>query len=270
MLKYPNIDPVIVHIWGPMAIRWYSLAYVVGFLLSYWFIKRENRKLKFLTDKDCDSFLSYSIFGLIVGARVFDCLVYNFQYTIQNPLSIFRVWDGGLSFHGGAMGLWLGMLVFGLVSKCSWVRILDLAVITIPVALFFGRIANFINGELFGRISLTSPFAMVFPTDRLQMPRHPSQLYEAFLEGLVLFGIMLTLYKKTNIIKKRGLSSGIFGIFYSIMRFIVEFFRQPETPIDPLPITMGQLLSILFLLFCVCWILFWSKKNKNIDKKYDK
>ena len=128
------------------------------------------------------------------------------------------------------------------------------------------RIANFINGELFGRISLTSPFAMVFPTDRLQMPRHPSQLYEAFLEGLVLFIIMLTLYKKTNIIKKVGLSSGIFGIFYSIMRFIAEFFRQPETPIDPLPITMGQLLSILFLLFCVCWIAFWNKVNKKYDK----
>lgn len=264
MLKYPDIDPEIIHIYGPMAIRWYSLAYVFGFFMSIMFFKRQNRKLKIMPDKLCENFLSWTLLGLIIGARVFDCVFYNFGEILRNPLTLFKVWEGGMSFHGGLIGLLIGVFGFGKKYKVNAWRVLDLCVITIPLALFFGRIANFINGELYGNITYTSPFRMVFPTDYTQQPRHPSQLYEAFTEGLCLFCIMFTFFKKTKIINYTGVSTGIFGLFYSIFRFICEFFRKPEIG-NVFGLTAGQWLSIVMFIVAIGWIYFWFKfdtKNK--------
>ena len=266
MLKYPNINPEIIHIYGPMAIRWYSLAYVFGFVLSIMFFKRQNKKLNIMSDKLCENFLTWTILGLLLGARIFYCLFYNFGDILKNPLAMFKVWEGGMSFHGGLIGLLIGVFGFGKVNKVNSWRVLDLCVITIPLALFFGRIANFINGELYGHITYTSPFRMVFPTDITQQPRHPSQLYEAFSEGLCLFLIMFLLFKKTKMINYTGISTGIFGVFYAIFRFICEFFRRPE--IDGILgfFTAGQFLSVIMLIFSLCWIYFWWKWNKKYNK----
>lgn len=261
MLNYPNIDPVILHITDKFAIRWYSLAYVFGFLFSIWFFKKQNKKLKIMLDKYCDTFLTYTLIGLIVGARVFDCFFYNLSYTIHNPLSIFELWNGGMSFHGGAIGLFISVYLFGKKYKIKSFRVLDVCVVVIPLSLGFGRIANFINGELYGNITYTSPLRMVFPGDPLQQPRHPSQLYEAFTEGFLLFCIMYTLFKKTNMIKYTGLSCCCFGIFYSLFRFICEFFRKPEIS-NIFWFTAGQIISIFLFLICLVCAIFILKKNK--------
>ena len=261
MLKYPNIDPVIIHIYGNLAIRWYSLAYIIGFLLSFLFFKKQNKMLNIMPDSYCEKFLSWTMIGLIFGARFFDCLFYNFLSTIKDPLSVFRMWEGGMSFHGGLIGLLLSVFLFGRYYKVNAFKILDLAVVIIPIGLFFGRIANFINGELYGNITYTSPFRMVFPTDYSQQPRHPSQIYEAFGEGLLLFLAMYFLFfKKLNFIRYTGFLSGSFGICYAIIRFICEFFRKPEIN-NFLFLTAGQILSVIMLLFCICWIYFWYKKD---------
>ena len=260
MLKYPNIDPVIFHIYGNLALRWYSLAYLIGFALSFFFLKMCNKKLKIVDNKLCEEYVSWCVVGLIIGARVFDCFVYNFYYTISHPSSIYKVWEGGLSFHGGAIGLILATFLFGKFYKVNSIRLFDICSVIIPIGLFFGRIANFINGELYGNITYTSPFRMIFPLDDLQEPRHPSQLYEAFFEGICLFVIMLILFTKTKMAEKTGLLVGSCGFFYSIFRFICEFFRKPEVE-NVLFLTAGQILSIIMLIASIIWIWYFSKKH---------
>ena len=261
MLKYPDIDPVILHIYGNLAIRWYSMAYIVGFLLCFWWIKRKNREQNLMSNELCERLMTWIICGVVLGARIFDCLFYNIKDTLQDPISIFRMWEGGMSFHGGAIGVFLVFIVFGKIYKIPTLKILDYCLIIAPLALFFGRIANFINAELYGNITYTSPFRMVFPTDHTHQPRHPSQLYEAFAEGILLFLIMLGLYKKTQFIKTTGLLTGCFGIFYSIARFTCEFFRRPEVD-NLLGLTAGQWLSIVMFSFGVLLIIV-KVKHKN-------
>ena len=260
MLKYPNIDPVIVQFTDKLAVRWYSLAYIAGFFLVSWFFKKQNKKFHILDEKYCETILFYGMAGLIIGARLFDCLFYNFMYTLHNPLSIFAVWNGGMSFHGGLIGLFIGIITFAkkYKVKINAIRFLDICVVVIPFALMLGRIANFINGELYGNISYTSPFAMIFPTDPEQFPRHPSQIYEALTEGLLLLTIMLILFYKTKLINKTGTLSGIFCFLYAIFRFVCEFFREPEIG-NLLGLTAGQHISIGMLVFSIVWIYFWKK-----------
>ena len=259
MLTYPNIDPVIIHIYGNLAIRWYSLAYIVGFLLCYWWLKLTSYGKTLMSNNDSDKLMSWLIIGVIIGARLFDCIFYNFFDTINNPLSIFRVWEGGMSFHGGAIGVFCVFFFFSKVYKISTLRVLDYCLIITPLALFLGRIANFINAELYGNITYTSPFRMIFPSDYLQQPRHPSQLYEAFAEGICIFAIMFLLYKKTNLIRISGILTGIFGMLYSAARFICEFFRRPEIG-NLLGLTAGQWLSILMFILCFSFTIWRFKK----------
>lgn len=260
MLAYPNINPIIIQFTDKIAIRWYSLAYIVGFLCVSWFFKRQNKKFLIIEEKHCETILFYGMAGLIIGARLFDCLFYNFIYTINNPMSIFAVWNGGMSFHGGLIGLFTGSIIFvkKFKVKINVARFLDICVVIIPFALMLGRIANFINGELYGNVSYTSPFAMIFPTDPEQLPRHPSQLYEALTEGLLLFAIMLIFFYKTKLINTTGALSGIFCLLYAIFRFICEFFREPEINIL-LGLTAGQYISIVMFIFAIVWIFFWKK-----------
>ena len=262
MLTYPNINPVIIQFTDKLAIRWYSLAYIIGFLFVGWFFKKQNKKFHIIEDKDVETILFYGMVGLIVGARLFDCLVYNFFYTIDNPLSIFAIWNGGMSFHGGLIGLFTGIIIFAkkYQVKINAIRFLDICVITIPFALMLGRMANFINGELYGNISHTSPFAMIFPTDPEQLPRHPSQLYEALTEGLTLFIIMLLLFYKTKLIYTTGALGGTFCLLYAIFRFICEFFREPEIN-NFFGLTAGQNISIAMFIGAIIWICFWKKRK---------
>ena len=266
MLTYPNIDPVVINIAGPLAVRWYSFAYIAGFFVCIFFAKRQNKKLKFASDEVCDKFFSYSMIGLLVGARLFDCFFYHFSYNIHNPLNIFKVWNGGMSFHGGLLGLLVANVLFSKWFKINALKLLDLCVVVLPFALGFGRIANFINGELYGNITYTSPFAMIFPTDPAQQPRHPSQLYEAFTEGIIMLAVMMVCYYKTKAVKFTGMLTGIFGLYYSIARFVCEFFRSPEIPFKILgheTITAGQFISVLMFLTAIVWMIWCYKIGKR-------
>ena len=262
MLTYPNIDPVIVHIYGNLAIRWYSLAYIFGFILSYCFFRSQNRKLKIMEDKLCDKFITFIIVGVVAGARVFDCFFYHFWDTIKEPSSILRTWEGGMSFHGGVIGVFVAVCIFSKKYKINAFKITDLCVVVVPIALCFGRITNFINGELYGNITYTSPFRMIFPDDYTGQPRHPSQLYEAFAEGICLFAVMFAIFKKTKAIKKTGVLCCCFGIFYSIARFICEFFRRPEID-NFINLTAGQWLSLVMFSISLGVFIYLNTNNKR-------
>ncbi len=264
MLVYPKIDPVIFHIYGNLAIRWYSLAYIFGFILSYVFLRKQNRVLGVVKDELCEKFITYIVVGVILGARVFYCFFYNFSETIRNPLIILKTWEGGMSFHGGVIGIFIGCLIFTWKYKVNAFKIVDLCVVVVPIALFFGRIANFINGELYGNITYTSPFRMIFPADIAQQPRHPSQLYEAFAEGICLFAIMFLIFKKTKAINKTGILCCCFAMFYSIARFICEFFRRPDMDLF-FGLTAGQFLSLIMATSSAISLIFlWRRNVKNV------
>lgn len=265
MLTYPNIDPVIFNIYGHLSVRWYSLAYIFGYLILCWWFKKKNNEHNFMSNENCDKLNLWIIFGVIIGARFFDCIIYHTSETLKDITSVFRIWEGGMSFHGGVIGTATAVLIFSKIHKVSTMKILDYCVIIAPICLFFGRITNFINAELYGNITYTSPFRMIFPTDYTQQPRHPSQLYEAFAEGICLFFIMLFFYKKTNLIKTPGVMTGLFGIFYSIARFICEFFRSPEVS-NFFNLTAGQLLSIIMFLIGILIVIISNKRFAKTKK----
>ena len=248
-IPFPNIDPVIVQ-FGPLAIRWYALAYIAGLLLGWQLARRIVRRDGWLPDEEqVDDLLFYATLGVIIGGRMGFVLFYHPLYFLQNPLQILAVWQGGMSFHGGLIGVIVAILVFARKTRLPALELLDLAAIVTPIGLFFGRLANFINGELWGRVS-DVPWAMIFPTGGPE-PRHPSQLYQATLEGLVLFAIMFMLSRRPRRASERGLLGGTFLVGYSIARSIGELFRQPDAHLGFLFLgtTMGQLLSLPMLLF---------------------
>ena len=240
-----NFDPVAIQIFS-LEIRWYSLAYIFGILFGWVLIKRflilDNEiKEKF------DDFLSYLILGLIVGGRLGYVLFYNFNYYSQNIIDIFKIWEGGMSFHGGVIGIIIASKLFAKKTNQNTFYYLDLIAIASPIGIFFGRIANFINSELYG-IETSVPWAVQFiQIDNLY--RHPSQLYEAALEGIILFLILVYFWTK-DYLKTSGKLSALFLIFYSIFRFIIEYFRTPDEHLGYLilNLTMGQLLSFLFFI----------------------
>ena len=255
-----NFDPVAIHIFS-IEIRWYSLAYIVGIILGWTYCKKKLIKDKHILDL-FDDFITYLIIGVILGGRIGYVLFYNFEFYINNLLDILKVWEGGMSFHGGVIGIVITSVLFAKKNNQNTFLYLDIVALVAPIGIFFGRIANFINSELYGTIS-NLPWAVTFIQIDNQ-PRHPSQIYEALLEGLILFLILLYFRNRRNF-SKPGLISGLFLIFYSIFRFIVEFFRVPDDQLGYLifNLTMGQLISFIFLIIGL--IIFFLKKNEQVD-----
>jgi phosphatidylglycerol---prolipoprotein diacylglyceryl transferase len=248
MLTFPHIDPVAIKI-GPMAIRWYSLAYIAGILAGWWLISKElaKRPLENLTKKAWDDTIMWAVIGIILGGRLGFVLFYKPAYYLSHPGQIFQLWEGGMSFHGGMLGFILAFYLFARKHNVSFLGLMDLLASVVPIGLFCGRVANFINGELYGRVT-DSPLGMVFPQGG-ELPRHPSQLYEAGMEGILLFALLFFLLKCTNARQKPGFLSGVFLTGYSLSRIIAEHFREPDDYLGFIigQVTMGQLLSLPML-----------------------
>ena len=255
-----NFDPVALQFLS-IEIRWYSLAYISGILIG-WFVSKKI----FISDlsiKDkFDDYITYLILGIIIGGRLGYVLFYNLDFYLNNLADIFKIWQGGMSFHGGLIGVIIVSIWFSKKNNQNPFTYLDIVSLVAPIGIFFGRIANFINSELYG-IETNLPWGVKFiKVDNLY--RHPSQLYEAFLEGLILFFI-LVYFRNKGLIKKPGLISGLFLIFYSIFRFIIEFFRVPDEQLGYLffDLTMGQIISCFFLVVGIylCVTKYEIKKN---------
>ena len=251
-----NFDPVAFQIFS-LEIRWYSLAYIAGISLGWLYCKK-----KLIKDRDVlvifDDYITYLIIGIILGGRVGYALFYNSGYYLANPIEILMIWNGGMSFHGGVIGVIIASALFADKYKTNQFIFLDLVAASAPIGIFFGRIANFINSELYGRAS-DLPWSVQFALiDNIK--RHPSQLYEAFLEGIVLF-FLLGFFLKKNYLKKPGQISSLFLIFYSFFRFFTEYFRSPDPQIGYLilNLTLGQIISVAFL--ALGTFLFFIKKN---------
>ena len=256
-----NFDPVAIQFFS-MEIRWYSLAYILGILIG-WILARKifitNDKLK----DEFDDFISYIILGIIIGGRIGYVLIYNPEYYFKNLSEILKIWEGGMSFHGGLIGIIIASFLFAKKNNQKPLVYLDIVSIVAPIGIFFGRLANFVNSELYG-VPTEVPWAVTFvKVDNLS--RHPSQLYEAILEGIILF-LILIYFRKKNYLEKPGLISALFLILYSIFRFIVEFFRVPDEQLGYLilSLSMGQIISLTFIIFGI--ILFYVKnENKQIN-----
>jgi phosphatidylglycerol---prolipoprotein diacylglyceryl transferase len=253
-----NFDPVAFQILS-FEIRWYSLAYIFGIIIGWSlckkiFIKNEDISEKF------DDYITYLIVGIILGGRLGYIIFYNFNYYSHNILDIFKVWQGGMSFHGGLLGIILSSIIFAKKNHQDPFEYMDLVALVAPIGIFFGRLANFINSELYGKT--TEILWSVTFTKVDNLPRHPSQLYEAVLEGAILF-LILMYFRKKNYLKKPGLISGLFLIFYSIFRFFVEFFRVPDKQLGYLilNLSMGQIISLIFVI--IGTILFYIKNENN-------
>jgi phosphatidylglycerol:prolipoprotein diacylglycerol transferase len=253
-----NLDPILVKL-GPIRLSWYGLMYVLGFLASYLLVRYQMRKRDFdITKPEVENFYFYLIFGLIIGARFGYVLFYDLKTYLDNPLEILAVWHGGMSFHGGLIGLLLVALLFSWKNKKSFWKIADLFIVTAPIGLGLGRIGNFINGELYGRAAQV-PWAVIFPKGG-PVPRHPSQLYESALEGGVLFFI-LWFMKDKNL--PRGALLAMFLFLYGGFRFFLEFFREPDAQLGFVlgPFTMGQVLSTFMVGGGILLQYYLKKKN---------
>ncbi|MEP3048290.1 MAG: prolipoprotein diacylglyceryl transferase [Roseibium sp.] len=266
-LPFPEIDPIIFQI-GPFALRWYALAYIVGIVLAWRYMRALVLNDKFWgslhrpTLADLDDFVLWGTFGIIIGGRLGYVLFYNPAYYIANPLEALAVWSGGMSFHGGFAGTIIAMALFAWRRGLSILTLFDLAGCAAPIGLFFGRIANFINAELWGRVT-DVPWAFVFPGGGPE-PRHPSQLYEAALEGVFLFFILRILSNKFECLKKPGFMAGAFACGYGLFRSIVELYRMPDAHIGYLSgsLTMGMLLSAPMIL-CGLALMIWAGTRKS-------
>ncbi len=266
-LAFPQIDPVAISV-GPLQIRWYALAYIGGILLGWWVIRRLAAKYEqsfHISKEHIDDFVTWAIVGVILGGRIGYMLFYNFSFYVENPSKILHVWEGGMSFHGGFVGVSLAIVLFALKHKIQVLRLADLIACVAPIGLFFGRITNFINGELYGRIT-DKPWGVVFPHAGPE-PRHPSQLYEAGLEGLVLFCILMLCIRASFIRARAGLLTGIFILGYALSRTFVELFRQPDAHIGFVfaNVTMGQILSSGMIVGALI-ILIYALRHKKVEE----
>ncbi|MEA1937788.1 MAG: prolipoprotein diacylglyceryl transferase [Pseudomonadota bacterium] len=257
-MPFPDIDPIAFQL-GPLAVRWYALAYLAGFVASWAWLKRIVRSTGGKPDeRDIDDFLTWAVIGVILGGRLGYVMIYNSAHYLTHPAEILMIWRGGMSFHGGLLGVLIVLWIFSHRRGYGFFTIGDPLVCVAPVGLFFGRLANFVNGELFGRPT-DGPFGVVFPGE--SFARHPSQLYEALLEGVLLLILMMTARRYPFFRDRPGALSGLFFVGYSLVRFTVEFVRMPDSQIGFVigPLTMGHLLSIpmtafglwLMLRFCV-------------------
>ncbi|MDB5416116.1 MAG: prolipoprotein diacylglyceryl transferase [Rubritepida sp.] len=249
MLEYPQIDPVAIQI-GPIAIRWYALAYIAGIVLGWRMARRlVTAEPKVATPEQVDDYVTWVTLGIILGGRIGYVLFYRPGYYLFHPLEALMVWQGGMSFHGGALGVIIGTLIFCRQQKLNPLAFGDRAAVVVPIGIFFGRVANFINGELWGRAT-DVPWAMIFPGDRLQIPRHPSQLYQAGMEGIGLFVLMLVLWSFPKNRARPGILTGALVAGYGVARIFGELFREPDANLGFLlaGATMGQLLSLPMIL----------------------
>jgi len=256
-LEFPQIDPIIFSV-GPLSVRWYGLMYLIGFAFAMWFANRQaNKSGSGWTKDEVSDLLFYGMLGVILGGRIGYVLFYQFSYFIENPLYLFRIDQGGMSFHGGTLGVITAIAIFAYKRKKSLLQVGDFVAPLVPVGLLAGRIGNFINGELWGRTT-DVPWAMVFPTGG-PLARHPSQLYEAFFEGLVLFVILLWFIKRP---RPAGSVSGLFLLGYGIFRFCIEYFRQPDAQLGLFAdfISMGQILSLPMIIGGL-GLLIWAYKQ---------
>ena len=256
-----NFDPVAIEIFS-IQIRWYSLAYIFGIIIG-WYLSKKI----FISDNDIkekfDDYITYLIIGIIFGGRLGYVIIYNFEYYLNNLFDIFKIWQGGMSFHGGLIGVILASIWYGKKNSHDPLKYLDIVSIVAPIGIFFGRISNFINSELYGK-ETELPWSVKFlEIDNLN--RHPSQLYEAFFEGIVLFFI-LVFFKKKGFLKIPGLISGLFLVFYSIFRFVIEFFRAPDEQLGYifLNLTMGQIVSLIFFIIGSYMIILKYEKKKEL------
>lgn len=264
MLQFPEIDPVALQL-GPLKIHWYGLMYLVGFLTTYLLVRyRVSRQKDSVWNNDMlGDLLFYCVLGVILGGRTGYILFYNFSAFISDPIMLFRVWEGGMSFHGGLIGVTLATVLYGRKVNIGFVSITDMIAPAIALALGFGRLGNFINGELWGRVS-DVPWAIIFPTGG-PLARHPSQLYQAALEGFLLFAILWIYSSKPR--PKMAVSS-LFLIGYGIFRFVVEFFREPDAHLGYIAfgwLTNGQLLTIPMVIIGISlMVIAYSKAQPDI------
>jgi phosphatidylglycerol:prolipoprotein diacylglycerol transferase len=263
LIPYPHIDPVLFE-YGPIVIRWYSLAYIFGILLGWVYSRAIIRNGRLwggkapLTLLDMDDFILWVTLGIVIGGRLGQVLFYDPSYYFAHPLEIVKLWHGGMAFHGGFLGVVIAVVLFARVRHISVLSLGDLSCAVAPIGLFLGRIANFINDELWGRPS-NVPWAMVFPRAG-PIPRHQSQLYEAGLEGIVLF-VVLALVVRAGGLKRPGLTFGVFMLGYGIARTIAEFFREPDPQLEKLShgLTMGMVLSMPMIVIGIAFIVYALK-----------
>ena len=251
----PSIDPILISL-GFLDIRWYSLSYIFTFIFGSILIKKLNKKsLNNLSDIQIDKFFVWAVLGVIIGGRVGYVLFYQLQLFFLEPVYIFQIWKGGMSFHGGLIGMIFAIYIFAKQNNLSFFYLSDLVSIVAPIGLFLGRVSNFINTELYGRVT-DFPFAFIYPLID-NNPRHPSQLYEAFFEGVVLFIILYLIFIKNSKKYTAGIISAYFLILYSIFRFLIEFLREPDSHLGLFLnyFSMGQILCIP-ILFAGILILF--------------
>jgi phosphatidylglycerol:prolipoprotein diacylglycerol transferase len=265
LIPYPQVEPVLFE-YGPLVIRWYALAYVAGILLGWLYARAIIGRARLwggkapLIPDDMDDFMLWATLGVVVGGRLGDVLIYEWPYYAAHPREIVEIWHGGMAFHGGLIGVAIAGLLFARWRRIPVLSLGDVVCVVAPIGLFFGRIANFINDELWGRPS-NVPWAMVFP-DAGPIPRHPSQLYEAGLEGLVLF-VVLALVVRAGGLKRPGLAFGVFLAGYGITRTIAEFFRAPDPQLEKLNhgFTMGMLLSMPMIVIGLAFVVFALRRK---------
>jgi phosphatidylglycerol:prolipoprotein diacylglycerol transferase len=258
MLNYPQFDPVMISL-GPLQLRWYGMMYVFG-ILSGWLLGRyrATKPWNKMTPKRMDDFITWAILGVVLGGRIGYVLFYNPSFYLHEPLRIFAVWEGGMSFHGGCLGVLAACWLFGRTHGMSFPEVGDFVSPLVPPGLFFGRIGNFINGELWGRYT-DLPWAMPFPGAG-GLPRHPSQLYEAALEGALLFVIVWVYSAKP---RPKGCVGALFLLGYGVFRFLVEFAREPDRQLGFVALnwmSMGQVLCLPMILFGAGWLFFAYRK----------
>ena len=263
-----NFDPVLIDL-GLLQIRWYSIAYILGIILGWIYATKiiklaSNNKYDFhsIKIKEFDNLIVYLVVGIILGGRLGYVFFYNFEYFTQNFLEIFKIWHGGMSFHGGLLGVVVSILIFSKKTKTDFFKFADIVSCVAPMGIFFGRVANFINAELYGKVS-TLPWAVIFPNAG-SAARHPSQIYEAFLEGIILFILINYIALKKKLLFKAGYVSGFFLILYSLLRVFSENFREPDVHLGYFfnYFSMGTMLS--FITFLVgCFIIFFIKNDEQ-------
>lgn len=273
--QLPNIEPIIFSV-GPFSLRWYGLMYFLGFIFAIWYAKKIK---KHWNKKEIENLIYQSFLGMIIGSRIAYSLFYNFNDFLKNPISILKIWEGGMSFHGGLIGVIFSIKIYAKKKKYTFFQYSDLLVQLIPFGLGIGRIGNLINNELYGRVTTKTPWAILYPKLIYEdikftithpelfkflkiyhsLPRHPSQIYEMIFEGLILFLILKKIKKK-----KTGKLSGLFLIIYSIFRFVIEFFREPDVQLGLFyKLSMGQILSIPMFFSGIIIIIL---TNKNLIK----
>ena len=265
-MLFPNISPVAFSILG-FDIRWYALAYIFSFILGFYYIKHilRNSTNNILSYTELDDLFTYMIIGVILGGRIGYTLFYNFNFYFSHPLNILKIWEGGMSFHGGLLGCIITLFLWCKKHNKNFLYIADILCMAAPIGLFFGRIANFVNGELYGRIT-TSKIGIIFPNTN-GLPRHPSQLYEALTEGLLLFIILYSLRKIKSIKNRYGIIAFSFICLYGVARVSMENFRQPDAQLGffKYGLTMGQILTIPMIVISVFMIIYLFKKGENIE-----